>query len=51
MYTFKFTFRNSVFCPQRGLICSLWLLVEPTIISLYDADTSFSVLDNGNDNV
>ena len=51
MCTFNFTFTNSKLCPQRGLICSLWLLVEPTIISLYGTDTFFSVLDNGNDNV
>jgi hypothetical protein len=50
MCTFNFILRNSVFCGQNGLTRSLWLLVEPTIISLYDTDTSFSVLDNGKEN-
>jgi hypothetical protein len=51
MCTFNLTFRKSVFCPQNGLIWSLWLLVEPTIITLHGTDTSFAVVGKGKEKV
>ena len=40
LYTIKFDYKNSTFCPQRVFMCFVWISEPTAIISLYNINWS-----------